>query len=148
MTSALRWAAMRLYTYRYTITTRMTSALRWAEMRAILMFQKEVMGKDSVHKPQPFRRERRAEAVSNRGPSAYKPNALPLGQTGLHEVVVRVPLLCVTAKQPLTHPSASVWLNDKSSTKPHCFVVQTSKLLCVHFYCSQKSDILQCLALV
>ena len=27
-------------------------------------------------------RERRAEAVSNRGPSAYKPNALPLGQTG------------------------------------------------------------------
>ena len=39
---------------------------------------------DSVHKPQPFRRERRAEAeaVSNRGPSAYQPNALPLGQTG------------------------------------------------------------------
>ena len=34
---------------------------------------------DSVHKPQPFWRERRAEAVSNRGPSA---NALPLGQTG------------------------------------------------------------------
>ena len=25
---------------------------------------------------------RRAEAVSNRGPSAYQPNALPLGQTG------------------------------------------------------------------
>ena len=37
---------------------------------------------DSVHKPQPFWRERRAEAVSNRGPSAYLPNALPLGQTG------------------------------------------------------------------
>ena len=29
-----------------------------------------------------LRRERRAEAVSNRGPSAYQPNALPLGQTG------------------------------------------------------------------
>ena len=29
-------------------------------------------------------RERRAEAVSNRGPSAYQPNALPLGQTGSH----------------------------------------------------------------
>ena len=27
-------------------------------------------------------RERRAEAVSNWGPSAYQPNALPLGQTG------------------------------------------------------------------
>ena len=29
-----------------------------------------------------FRRERRAEEDSNRGPSAYQPNALPLGQTG------------------------------------------------------------------
>ena len=32
--------------------------------------------------PQTFRKERRAEAVSSRGPSAYQPNALPLGQTG------------------------------------------------------------------
>ena len=29
-----------------------------------------------------FCRERRAEADSNRGPSAYQPNALPLGETG------------------------------------------------------------------
>ena len=29
-----------------------------------------------------FWRERRTEAVSNRGPFAYQPNALPLGQTG------------------------------------------------------------------
>ena len=29
-----------------------------------------------------FWRERRAAAVSNRGPSAYQPNALPQGQTG------------------------------------------------------------------
>ena len=28
----------RLYTYGYTVTTRMTPALRWAAMRAILMF--------------------------------------------------------------------------------------------------------------
>ena len=28
----------RLYTYRYTVNTRMTPALRWAAMRAILMF--------------------------------------------------------------------------------------------------------------
>ena len=28
--------------------------------------------------------ERRAEADSNRGPSDYQPNALPLGQTGSH----------------------------------------------------------------
>ena len=30
-----------------------------------------------------FWRERRAEADSNRGPSAYQPNVLPLAQTGL-----------------------------------------------------------------
>ena len=29
----------RLYTYRYTVTTRMIPALRWAATRAILMFQ-------------------------------------------------------------------------------------------------------------
>ena len=34
-----RWGRGRLYTYRYTVTTRMTSALRWAAMRTILMFQ-------------------------------------------------------------------------------------------------------------
>ena len=32
-------------------------------------------------------RERRAEAVSNCGPSAYQPNALPLGQTGSRTTV-------------------------------------------------------------
>ena len=42
---------------------------------------------DSVYKPQLFSRERRAEAVSNRGPSAYQPNALPLGQTGARREV-------------------------------------------------------------
>ena len=30
-----------LYTYRYTVTTRMIPALRWAAMRAILMFSKK-----------------------------------------------------------------------------------------------------------
>ena len=39
----------RLYTYRYTVTTRMTPALRWAAMRAILMFQWEAMDKFIRH---------------------------------------------------------------------------------------------------
>ena len=34
-----------------------------------------------------LKRLRRAEAVSNRGPSAYQPNALPLGQTGSHILI-------------------------------------------------------------
>ena len=33
-----------------------------------------------------FWRERRAEADSNRGPSTYQPNALPLDQTGSHNM--------------------------------------------------------------
>ena len=42
-----------LYTYRYTVTTRMTSALRWAAMRAILMFHNyEGQSHKSVHRPQ------------------------------------------------------------------------------------------------
>ena len=32
------WERGRLYTYRYTVTTRMIPALRWTAMRAILMF--------------------------------------------------------------------------------------------------------------
>ena len=43
---------------------------------------------DGVHKPQPFGSERRAESESNRGPSAYQPNALPLSQTGSPPLVV------------------------------------------------------------
>ena len=34
-----------------------------------------------------FGRERRTKADSNRGPSAYQPNALPLGQTGSRQLV-------------------------------------------------------------
>ena len=75
----------RLYTYRYTVTTRMTSALRWAAMRAILMFYNcEGQSNKTVSTDLNFRSERRAEADSNRGPSACRPNALPPGQTGTH----------------------------------------------------------------
>ena len=75
---------VRLYTYRYTVTTRMTYALRWEAMRAVLVFHNcEGQSHRTVSTDHNFRRERRAEADSNRGPSAYKPNALPLGQTSL-----------------------------------------------------------------
>ena len=74
----------RLYTYRYTVTTRMTPALSWAPMTAIFMFHDycEGQGHKTVSTNHSFWRESRAEADSNRGPSAYQPNALPLGQTG------------------------------------------------------------------
>ena len=58
-------------------------ALRWAAMRAILMFHYcEGQSHKTVSTNHNFWRERRAEAVSNRGPSVYQPTTLPLGQTG------------------------------------------------------------------
>ena len=73
----------RIYTYRYTVTTRMTSGLRWAAMRAILTFHNcEGQSHKTVSTDHNILRERRTEADLNRGPSAYQPNALQLGQTG------------------------------------------------------------------
>ena len=42
----------RLYTYRYTVTTRMIPALRWAAMRGILMFHSKVRDKVTGQCPQ------------------------------------------------------------------------------------------------
>ena len=39
---------------------------------------------DSVHRPQLLKRKE-ARAESNRGPSVYNPNSLPLGQAGSHQ---------------------------------------------------------------
>ena len=73
----------RLYTYHYIVTTRLTSALRWAAMRAILMFHNcEGQSHKTLSTDHNLWSERRAEADSNRGASAYQPNALGLGQTG------------------------------------------------------------------
>ena len=58
-------------------------SLRWTAMRAKLMFHNcEGQSHKAVSTDHNFCRERRAEVDSNRGPSAYQPNALPLGQTG------------------------------------------------------------------
>ena len=79
----------RLYTYRYTVTTRMTSALRWAAMGAILMFHNcKGQSHKTVSTDHNLSRERKTKADSNRGPSAYQPNALPLGQAGSHNLLV------------------------------------------------------------
>ena len=80
----VRWRGG-LCTCHYTVTTRMTSALRWAAIRAILMFHNcGGQSHKTVSTDHNFWSERRAEADSNQGPSAYQPNALPLGQTSSH----------------------------------------------------------------
>ena len=58
------------------------------------------ISQDSVRKPQAFWRERRAEAVSSRGLSAYQPNALPLGQTGSQKFPIFWP--AIRQADPLT----------------------------------------------
>ena len=89
-----RWGEREsIYTYHYTVTTRMTPALRWAAVTAILMFHYcDGQSHKTVSTDHNVWRERRAEADSNRGPSAYQPNALPLGQTG-SQVLFRAPEL-------------------------------------------------------
>ena len=76
------------YTYHNTVTTRMTPALRWAAIRAVLFLMFHSLWGTKSNKPvstdHNFWREKRAEADSNQGPSAYQPSALLLllGQTG------------------------------------------------------------------
>ena len=45
-----------------------------------------------------FWRERRAESVTNQGPSTYQPNTLPLGQTGLQSQLPQPVLLTAVAE--------------------------------------------------
>ena len=50
----------RLYTYHYTVTTRITSSLRWAAIRAILMFHNcegQNHTQDIVHRRQLLKRK-------------------------------------------------------------------------------------------
>ena len=70
----------RSYTHRYTVTT--TRMIRWAAMRAILIVRDKVTTgpAETVSTNHNFWRERRVEAVSNRGPyhsPAYRLTARP-----------------------------------------------------------------------
>ena len=62
----------RLYTYRYTVTTRMIPALRWAAMRATLMFQWEVMNKVTGQCPQTTTFLKRKESRSGIEPRSFR----------------------------------------------------------------------------
>ena len=96
----------RLYTYRYTVTTRMTPALRWAAMRDI--FNVSVRSEGQSHRTVStnhnlFEQKGEPKSVSNRGPSAYQPNALPLGQTGSIITISSDPVPIHTHRPP-SHP--------------------------------------------
>ena len=59
--------------------------IKGAAMKAILMFHNcDGQSHKTMSTDHNFWRERKAEADSNRGPFAYQPNALPLGQADSH----------------------------------------------------------------
>ena len=73
----------RVYTYHYTVTTRMTCIKMGSdESHFNVSVGSDGQSRKTVSTNHNFWREKRTEAVSNRGPSAYQPTALPLGQTG------------------------------------------------------------------
>ena len=77
----------RVYSYRYTVTTRMTYIKMGSDESH---FNGSLIVRDKVTRQcsqtTTFEEtERRAEADSNRDSSVYQPNALPLGQTGSQE---------------------------------------------------------------
>ena len=93
-----------------------------------------------------FLKLRRAEAVSNRGPSAYQPNALPLGQTGSprdeHFTMAFIALLSASG---LTHCAlvlrnaeravpSSLLTSTEVATAPFCcyHVIWTQRNTCLH----------------
>ena len=79
-----------------------------------------------------FGSERRAEADSNRGPSAYQPTALPLGKTGsrtgrLEYVYIYTRLSAACAAWPIRvgaseqakgfYPQETIWRGDSSEVR-------------------------------
>ena len=59
-----------------------------------------------------FWRERRTKVVSNRGPSAYQPTALPLGQTGSQHVCVMMMMMmswCLMSSDVSWHIRDKLW---------------------------------------
>ena len=79
------WGGDYIKIYCYIITTSMTPALKTGSDEShfkVLLTVRDKVPRRCSQTTTFLKRERRAEAVSNRGPSAYQPNALPLGQTG------------------------------------------------------------------
>ena len=113
----------------------MIPALRWAAMRAILMFHNcEGQSHKTVSTDHNFWSERRAEADSNRCPSAYQPNVLPLGQTGFrfrgtcHGLIYILSMVHMTETAgtqharccgTFWHPGTFCYLGDRSYRKVH-----------------------------
>ena len=115
----------RLYTYRYTVNTRMTYALRWAAMRAILMFQKEAMDKATRQCPKTTTFLKRKESRSGIEPRSFRlpaerltarPNRLTHFLE--HEGPMYLQIVWVTPVSPID----TITIKTTEGNKPFCKV--------------------------
>ena len=95
--------AEEIYTYRYTVTDE-------SHFNVSLIVMNKVTGQ--CPQTTTFLKRKRAEAVSNRGPFAYQPNALPLGQTGSQPYTSCWSLLYYKRCSPLSSRLPHVSLNE------------------------------------
>ena len=76
----------RLYTYRYTVITRMTPETKMGSVEShfnvSLIVRDKVTGQPVSTNHDLFEEKREPKRNRGRGPSAFQPNALTLGQTG------------------------------------------------------------------
>ena len=80
-----------------------------------------------------FWKERRAEAVSNRGPSAYQPNALPLGRTGSPmTITIDWVLNSLSHSQTQTHLWTHTHTHVWAHTHIQCTQYQVPRVVCAY----------------
>ena len=98
--------------------------------------------RSGVHKPQPLWGERRAKAGLSPGPSAYQPNALPLGQTGSLLTVlmyccmdVSMYVICIGCRLLAVHTQKE-WMTPGSWNL--CFCVGNRESDCCSGCCQSK----------
>ena len=104
-------------------------------------FNCEGQSYETVHKPQPLWGERRAKAELSRGPSAYKPNALLLGQTGslltvlMYCMDVSMYVICIGCRRLVVHTQKE-WMTPGSWNL--CFCVGNRESDCCSGCCQSK----------
>ena len=79
--------------------------VRWEPFQCFIIVRDKVARLSTDHN---LWRERRGEADSNRGPSAYQPNALPLGQTG-SQPFVSMMSWCLMSSDVTWHIRDKLW---------------------------------------
>ena len=112
----------RLYTYRYTVTTRMTSALKWAAMRAILVFHNcEGQSHKTVSTDHNFREPCFAVCIYIARTSCHTERNRPRANSVLRIITINVPEFSaqLSSKEALPTSGGSVGDRGRRQTARH-----------------------------